>query len=157
MNGGPLVTTTNRREHMVSQPCQIRFQAAEDQWCGEDSRERFVPVQEMLGIPAHYQINRIQQSLQITLLNKGCSQIRHDDIAHEHNFFIRKINQHGIMRLAPSSRDQFELRSADVQLCPIVDRNIWLVAQNLLRAEALSEELLREDVGPVEFLSILFL
>ena len=31
MNSGPLVTATDSHEHLVLQPCQIRFQMAENQ------------------------------------------------------------------------------------------------------------------------------
>src|SRR5215467_9145064 len=55
------------------------------------------------------------------------------------------------MRFAPSNRDQLELRSADVQVRSIVDRNVRFVAQNVLGAESLSEELLREYLRCVEF------
>ena len=61
------------------------------------------------------------------------------------------------MRFTPASRDQLDLRSADVQVRSIVDRNVWLVAQNIFGAESLSEELLREDVRRVEFPFELFL
>ena len=56
------------------------------------------------------------------------------------------------MRLTPSNWDQLELRSADVYVGSIVDRNVRFVAQNILRAESLSEKLLREDSRPAEFL-----
>src|SRR5215467_731457 len=150
MNGGPLVTTADSREHLVSQPCQIRFQVTENHGRGEVSRERLVPVQEVLRIPAYHHINRMEQSLQITVLIKGRTQIRHDDIPHEHHSFVGKINQHGIMRFTPSRGDQLELRSADAQVRSSVDRNVRFVAQDFLRTESLSKELLRENVRTVE-------
>src|SRR6516165_12012107 len=61
------------------------------------------------------------------------------------------------MRLTPSNWDQLERRSADVQVGSIVDRNVRLVTQKILRAESLSEELLREDSWPVGLLFELFL
>src|SRR5215471_12987773 len=50
VNGGTLIATANSREHLVSQPCQILFQMAENQRRGEVSRERLMPVQQVLGI-----------------------------------------------------------------------------------------------------------
>src|SRR6516225_11267341 len=61
------------------------------------------------------------------------------------------------MRLTPSNWDQLELRSADVQVCSIVDRNVRFVAQKFIRAEPLAEELLPEDSWPVRLLFELFL
>src|SRR6516162_2479897 len=61
------------------------------------------------------------------------------------------------MRLTPSNWDQLERRSADVQVGSIVDRNVRLVTQKILRTELLSEELLREDSWPVGLLFELFL
>src|SRR6516165_10311350 len=56
------------------------------------------------------------------------------------------------MRLTPSNWDQLERRSADVQVGSIVDRNVRLVTQKILRTE-----LLREDSWPVGLLFELFL
>ena len=44
VNRGTLVTAADSRDHLVSQPRQIRFQMAENLWCGEDARKRLVPV-----------------------------------------------------------------------------------------------------------------
>src|SRR5215467_1961691 len=70
VNGGPFVSATDSREHLVSQPSQIRFQVTENHGRSEVSRERFVPMQEMFWIPAYRHINRIKQSLQVTVLIK---------------------------------------------------------------------------------------
>jgi hypothetical protein len=61
------------------------------------------------------------------------------------------------MRFTASNWDQLEFRSADFKVCPAVDRNVRFVAQNILGTEALSEELLCEDVRSAEFLLKLFL
>src|SRR6266542_5222941 len=61
------------------------------------------------------------------------------------------------MRLAPSNWDQLKFRSADVQVRSLVDRNVWFVAQNIVGTESLPEELLPEDLWPVEFLFEFFL
>src|SRR5215472_18913564 len=61
------------------------------------------------------------------------------------------------MRFTASNWDQLESGSADFEVCPAVDRNVWFVAQNVLGTEALSEELLCEDVRSAEFLLKLFL
>jgi len=49
------------------------------------------------------------------------------------------------MRLTPSNGNQLELRPADSQVRSVVDRNVRFIAQNILGAEPLSEELLRKD------------
>ena len=61
------------------------------------------------------------------------------------------------MRFTPSSRDQFDLRSANVQVRSVVDRNVRFVAQDILGTESLSKELFREDIRPVKFFLELFL
>src|SRR6266568_8858728 len=110
-----------------------------------------MPLQQVLGISAHDLIDRIEQSLEIALLNKRCPQIGHDDISHEHYFFVRKVNQHGIMRFTASNWDQLELRSADIQVGRFVDRDVWFVAPDILGLESLAEELLPENIRAVEF------
>src|SRR5215470_14006714 len=101
----------------------------------------------MLRILANHHIEGIEQSLHITLFNKRCPQVRHKDIPHEHHIFVGKINQ-----LAPSNRDQLELRSADIYVRSTVDRDVRFVVHNILRVESLSEELLCENLWPVKFL-----
>jgi len=44
MHGGPVVTTTNGREHLVSQPCQIGFQVVENQRRAKIPSERLMPL-----------------------------------------------------------------------------------------------------------------
>src|SRR5215471_13352584 len=129
----------------------------ENQRRGEDPRERFVAVQQALRILAHDHIQCLEQSLQITILIERCSQIRHDDIPHEHDSFLGEINQHGIMCFTAMSREQLELRSADVQFRYLVDRGVGLVAQEILWAESVSKELLREDSRAVGLLLELLL
>src|SRR5262245_19024066 len=111
----------------------------------------------MPGIPAHYHIDRIEESLHMHVLIKRRLQIRHDAVPHEHHSFVGKINQHGIMRLTPSNWDQLEFRSADVRVRSTVDRNVRFVAHNIFGPESLYEELFPEDVRPVEFLFELLL
>src|SRR5262249_2744470 len=84
-------------------------------------------------------------------------QIRHDDVPHEHDSFIGKINQHGIMGLTPSNWDQLKSRSADIHVRSIVDCSVWFVAPNILRVESFSEKRFPEYIRPVEFLFELFL
>src|SRR5215467_7177131 len=152
MNRGTFVTTTNSRKHLISQPCQIRFQVAENEWRSEVPRERLVPVQQVLRVPTHYDINRLEESPEITRFIERRSQIRHDHVAHEHHFFVGKVNQHGIVCFTASSRDQLEFRSPDIQICSFVDRNVRSVAENIIGAESLSEELLTKDTRTVNLL-----
>src|SRR5215471_10124806 len=61
------------------------------------------------------------------------------------------------MRLASMSRDQLELRSADVQVRSLVNCNVGFVAQEIVGSESLSEELLRKDCRPIALLVELLL
>src|SRR5262249_58323725 len=61
------------------------------------------------------------------------------------------------MRLTPLNGDQLELRSAYIYVRSIIDTNVRFVVQNILRVESLSEELLCENLWPVEFLFELLL
>src|SRR5262249_1316408 len=92
-----------------------------------------------------------------TFFDKRRPKVGHDDMPNEHHAFVGKVNQHRIMRFTTMNRDQLELRSADVQLCSVADRNIRLVALDILRTESLSEERFRECSWPIEFLLELFL
>src|SRR5689334_21683811 len=49
------------------------------------------------------------------------------------------------------NRDQLKFRSADIQIRPLVDRDVRLVAPHILGMESLAEELLPEDIRSVEF------
>src|SRR5262249_11369073 len=53
--------------------------------------------------------------------------------------------------------DQLEFRSADIQVRPVVDRDVWFVAPDILGFESLAEELLPEDIRSVKFSCELFL
>src|SRR5262249_12000650 len=114
-------------------------------------RERLVPVQQMLRVSAHDHAERIEKSLQIALFGEGSPEIRHDAVAHEHDPLLGKIDEHRVVRLTAPNRDQLELRSVDVQIRSIVDRDVRLVAPNVLEFETVAEKLLREDLRGVEF------
>src|SRR5215510_16438330 len=94
---------------------------------------------------------RIEKSLQIALFGEGSPEIRHDAVAHEHDLLLGKIDEHRVVRLTAPNRDQLELRSVDVQIGSIVDRDVRLVAPNVLESETVAEKLLREDLRGVEF------
>src|SRR5215468_692067 len=111
-----------------------------------------MPMQEVLRIPLRYLVNRVEQPLQVTLGSEWASQIRHDDIAHEHHSFLGEINHHGILRFAPVGRDQLDLRSADVHFRSVVDGNVRFVAQDFVGAESVTEEWFLEGARPTEVL-----
>src|SRR5215469_12884083 len=116
MNSGALVTTANRCKHLVSQPRQIRLQVAEYLRRCKVPRERLMPVQQALWVSRNYNIDGVKQSLQIAIFVERCPQIGHDDIPHEHHFFIGKIDQHAVWCFTSSNGNQLKLRSAYVQV-----------------------------------------
>src|SRR6266496_2253635 len=151
MNRRAFVTSTDGGEHLVPQPCQVSLQVGKNQWRREVPCERLVSMKEVLRVAASDKIKRIEQPGKIALFVERCTQIRHEDVPHEHYFSIGKIDQHGVVGLAPSSRDQLDLRSANVQAGPFVDRHVRLVPSKILKAKPLSEKLFTEGVRRVEF------
>src|SRR5262249_37134405 len=68
-----------------------------------------------------------------------------------------EINHHCIVRFAPVSQDQLDLRSADVQIRSVVDGNVRFVAQDFVGAESVTEEWFLEGARPAEVLLELIL
>src|SRR5215472_17345551 len=61
------------------------------------------------------------------------------------------------MSLTALNRDQFHARAADLQVRAVVDRNLRLVAAQVVITEPLSKKLLTEDCGTVELPHYFFL
>src|SRR5215510_11202947 len=116
-----------------------------------------MPVQQVLRMPAHGNIKRIEQALEITVLIERRAHVRHHDVPHEHHSFFGKMNQHGVWSFSASSRDELDFRSSDVQVRSTVDGNVRSVAHNGLVVESLSEERFREGLWSTEFPVELFL
>ena len=78
-----------------------------------------------MGLLDH-NVNCIQKPLQIALFNKRSSEIRHGEIAHEHNSLIGQVDEHSIMGLAAFYRDQLNACPSDLQHGSMVNRDIRL-------------------------------
>src|SRR5262249_49601235 len=157
MDRGALITTTDGGQYLLSQPCEIRLQMRKQRWRGENSRERLVTVEQVLGISFDHYVDAIEKSLQITLFDEGGPQIGHDEVTHKHHPLIRQVDEHRVMSLTALNRDQFHARAADPQVRVVVDRNAGLVAAQVVIIEALSEKLLTEDSGTIELPHYFFL
>src|SRR5262249_29499949 len=110
-----------------------------------------------LRVSIHHHIDCIQQSLQVAILIKGGTEIRHDAIAHEHHLFFWKVDEHSIASLTAMNRDEFELRSADFNVCASIDCHIRFVACDVVDTEFLAKKLLREYPWTVKFSCKIFL
>jgi hypothetical protein len=74
---------------LLTQPHQVCFKLRQNGDGGEITGERLVAVQQVLGMLFNNNVNRIEQSLKIAFLHKGCAKIRHNEISHEHDTLIR--------------------------------------------------------------------
>src|SRR6266446_2536046 len=108
-------------------------------------------VQQVSRIPLDHYVDGIEESIEVTLYDERCAEIRHDEITREHHVLIRQVHKHRIVCLATLYRDQLDARSADLQIGPAVDRHVGLVAAHVVEVEALAEELFGEDSRPVQF------
>jgi hypothetical protein len=96
-------------------------------------------------------INGIEQPLEIAFLYKRRSEVRHDEVSHEHHTRIAQVNKHGIVRFSTLHRDQRKMRAADGQLRTAVDGNVRLESANVVGVEAFAEKAFRENLRGVEF------
>src|SRR5262245_41852141 len=113
VNSCTLITTANGREHLLSQPYKIRLQVRQQRWRREVSGDRLVTVQQVLRIPLDHYINSVEQALQVTLLDKGRAEIRHEAVTHEHYLLVRQIDEHCVVSLTTLNRNQLYPRAAD--------------------------------------------
>src|SRR5215813_8252345 len=99
----------------------------------------------------HHHIYGLKQSLEVALFGKGCTEIRHDAVAHEHHLRFWQVDEHAIARLTARNRDEFERRSADLHVRARVDCHIRFVAGDVVALEFVTKKLLREYLWSVEF------
>ena len=78
-------------------------------------------------------------------LDKGRSEVRHDEIADEHHALIRQIDEHCVMRLPSLHGDQFDAGSSDLQLGPAIDCDIGLEATNVFEVEEFTKKSLAKN------------
>src|SRR5580704_18424673 len=104
-----------------------------------------------------HNFNRIDYSLKIALLRKGCPQIRHDEISHEHHALIRQIDEHGVASFSSMHGNQFNTRPPNLQVRAAVDRHIRLKAAHVVETEAFTEELLTKISRRIEVARNFFL
>src|SRR5262249_28334730 len=132
MYRGALISTTDGRQYLLSQPCEICFQVGQHGWRFEISRDRLVTVQQVLRILLDHYINSVEQSLKITVLVKGRADIGHDAVTHEEHLLIGQMDEHAVLSLTTLNRDQFYSSAADRQISALVDPNVRLVAAHIV-------------------------
>ncbi len=57
-------------------------------------------VQHIAWIFLHHNVNRIEQTLQISFYNEWRTDVRHDEIADKEHAQIGQMDEHGIVRLS---------------------------------------------------------
>src|SRR5215475_1990143 len=101
-------------------------------------------MKQMLWIFLHHDIDRIEQSTQASLFNKGCTEIWHNEVTDEHDAVIRKVDKKRIVGFPPLYRDEFDSRSSNLDLCTAGDSYVGFETANVLQIEAAPEEDLAE-------------
>src|SRR5215813_1108015 len=109
-------------------------------------------MQKVLGMFLNNDINRVEQALEVALLNKGRAEIRHNEISHEQHALVRQLDEHPVRRLSALYRDEGDARSSDRQLCGgTVNEDIGFEAAQVFEVEALAEEVFAQVLWRVEF------
>ncbi len=147
----PLVSPADRSQYLFAQPDQVRLERRQHGGGGEISRERLVAVQQVSRMLFNHNIDGIEQPLQIAFFYKWRPEVRHDEIAHEHHAMIRQVDEHGVVSLSSMDRDQFDVRSPDLQLSAGGNRDVRPEAAHVVEAEAFAEEVFAENSRCNEF------
>src|SRR5215467_8855967 len=102
-------------------------------------------MEQIPGILLHHDVDRIEQTLKVALLDERCAQIRHNEITDEHNALIRQVDQHCVVSFSSLHGNELDACSADLQLGATIDREVGLEAEYVIDAEAFAEEWLVEN------------
>src|SRR5215467_2127076 len=102
-------------------------------------------MEQIPGILLHHDVDRIEQTLKVALLDERRTQIRHDEITDEHNALIRQVDQHCVMSFSSLHGNELDACSPDLQLGATIDRDVGLEAEYVIDAGAFAEEWLVEN------------
>src|SRR5215472_7507026 len=76
-----LITPAHRAQHLVAQPREVCLKLCQHGGGGENSRERLVAMQQIPGILLHSGLNRVDQRMEIGLVEEIGTEIKNDEIA----------------------------------------------------------------------------
>src|SRR5262245_57927365 len=110
----------------------------------------------MLRLLPNEDVNRIEQTLQIALLNKRRAEVRHDEIPDEHYPQVWQFDEHGIGCFSAFYRNECNTRSPDLHLGSLVNGYLGLKTAYIIHAEAFAKEVPAEIAGRIEFFRQLF-
>src|SRR5262245_50264779 len=113
-------------------------------------------MEQMAGILLHYDVDRIEQPLQVALPDERCTQIGHNHVTDEHDALIRQIDQHGVVSFTSIHRNELDACSPDLQFGATIDRDVGPEAEYVVDAEAFAEEWLVENARRAGAASELF-
>src|SRR3984957_2134787 len=145
------VATTDCGQHLIAQPHEVYFQLGQHVGGSEVPRERLMTVQHVSWILLHYNIDRVEQALEVTLHSKRRAQVRHDEIADKEHAQIGEMDEHSVVRFTAMEGDQLDARSTDFEFCRTIDRCIRLEIANILDVEVLTKERFRNRSRRIEF------
>src|SRR5262245_10480035 len=134
----------------------MALQIREHGWRSKYTGQRFMTVKQIPWIFLHYDIDRIEQSIQASLFNKGRTEIWHNKVTDEHHAVIGKMDKKRIAGFSPLYRNEFDSRSSNLNLCMAGDSCVGFETANVLQIEAAPEEDLAETTGTVEHRRELF-
>src|SRR6059036_3846788 len=99
----------------------------------------------MLGVFLYHDVDRVQQPLQIALLDEWRTKIRHDEVAHKENALIRQFDEHRVRGFSSTHRNKPDARSTDFQLGGLVNGDVRLECAYVIQLKARAEEVFIEN------------
>src|SRR4029077_17041082 len=144
-----LIAAADGYQDLLAQPFQVGFELRQQCSRGEIPREGLVAMEQILRILLNDDINRVQQPLQIAFLNEGRTDIRHDEIADEHDAQIGQMDEHGVVSFTALHGNELDACASDLPLRAAVDGDVGLEAAHIVEIKACPEKLLAENVASV--------
>src|SRR6266404_4878356 len=156
LNHRVFIATADCAQHLLAQPGQVSLELRQH-WGGpEIPSERLVAVQQVSRVFLDHDINRVEQALQIALLDERGAKIRHEEVSDEHQAQLRHLDEQGIRRFSALHWDKFDAGAADLHWCRMVYSDVRLEALHVLQAETLAEKVFAESSRRIEFAHELF-
>src|ERR1700730_141497 len=157
MDSSDRVSTADCGEHLIAQPAEVCLELSQHVGRGEVPRQRLVTVQHVAWIFLDDKVDRVEQALQVTLDNKRCTQVRHDEIADKEHAQIRQMDEHGVVRLSPMNGNQLNARSSDFYFGGSIDCCVRFEISYVIEVKALAEKVFADGLRRVDLARDLFL
>src|SRR5215471_19902968 len=93
----------------------------------------------------HYDVDRVQQPLQVSFFDERRAEVRHDEIADEQHAQIRQVDEQGIVSFTASHGNELDVGATDFQFGAAVDSNVGSKAAHIVEIKAFAEKFFAEN------------